>query len=100
MTHDQAMKLSEVGIAVRYNAAGRLTNYCSGSQPPAGIPPDVQGHAEGFIRQTHGTSKPMPPDYAGIYKDWEPWQPKDAVTALGDILRIVDPTFLVARLAG
>ena len=99
MTFEQAMRLSEVGIAVRY-INGKLVNYCSGAQPPEGVAPDVQGHEEAFIKMTNAGAKVMPPDYAGIYKDWTPWKGKDAVTALGDILRNIDPTFLIARLAG
>jgi len=95
MTHDQAMKLSEVGIAVRY-VGTRLVNYCSGAQPPAGMDPAVQGHEEMFIKMTNALVKVMPPDYAGIYTDWTPWKGKDAVTALGDLVRLANITRLVA----
>jgi len=88
MTFEQAMKLSTCGIAVRFHADGRMLNYCSGAAPPTGISPAVQGHEEGFIRRSY-SSKPMPPDYAGIYTDWRPWKGKDPITALGDIVRLV-----------
>lgn len=92
------MKLSKVGIAVQF-LNGQVIRFCSGSQPPRGIKPEEQGFEEGWLRRVY-KAKVMPPDYAGIYTDWEPWRGKDAVTALGDLLRNLDQTSLIARLAG
>jgi hypothetical protein len=98
MKHEQAMKLSQRGIAVR-GSGGKMVNYVFDTGDRARFKVGEREHDEDFIRRTYG-AKGLPLPYCAIYDDWEPWKPKDAVTALGDILRIVDTTLLVARLAG
>ena len=38
----------------------------------------------------------MPDSYIQFHDDWEPWQPKDPITLLGDLVRQEGLTLLVA----
>jgi len=86
MTFEQAMKLSTLGIAVR-GASGVILNYTFDWQDRQFAPGAREGE-ETWLRREHG-AKPMPTVYAGIYADWRPWKGKDPITALGDIVRLV-----------
>lgn len=47
-----------------------------------------QNHALNYMIQLTG-AKECPEPYVGFYDDWAPWQPKDPITLLGDLVRLV-----------
>ena len=81
MKWEDACKLSKVGIAIRNQGNTRSSvsttrwtyddAHCE--KPDKAVRPPGAGL--------------MPSAYAGVFPDWEPYKPRDAISMLGDIVR-------------
>lgn len=95
MTVEEAWKFSTARIAVR-DLGGPDPRLCAEPWEPS--------HGESKLDHTsrvnyvyrRTNAKVMPLCYANFHDDWIPWDPKDPITMLGDLVRQVGRVELVA----
>ena len=95
MKIDLAWHRSEVRIAVRGLGTSDVRYASQEWAPDQGWTTKDQLHAINYMTQLTG-ARACPDAYRAFYADWAPWQPKDPITLLGDLVRQVDFARLVA----
>lgn len=95
MKVEQAWEQSTVRIAVRGLGTRDVRYSAMEWSHDQGWTVKDQHHTINYMTQLTG-AQPCPPAYQGFYTDWTPWQPKDPITLLGDLVRQTGLARLVA----
>ena len=86
MKVDKAWKHSTVRIAVRGLGTTDVRYSAMEWAYDQGWTVEAQHHAINYMTQLTG-ARSCPTAYEKFYTDWIPWQPKDPITLLGDLVR-------------